>query len=44
MTQVMTVRAIRGDEQEAKLTQDTAKNTFKIKRGVNKVNQHRYEH
>lgn len=43
MTQVMTIRAIRGDEQEVKLTQDTTKNTFKIKRGVNKANQHRYE-
>lgn len=40
MTQVMTIRAIRGDEQEVKLTQDTTNITFKIKRGVNKANQH----
>lgn len=43
MTQVMTIRAIREDEQEVKLTQDTTNITFKIKRGVNKANQHRYE-
>lgn len=43
MTQVMTIRAIRGDEQEVKLTQDKTNITFKIKRGVNKANQHRYE-
>lgn len=40
MTQVMTIRAIRRDEQEVKLTQDTTNITFKIKRGVNKANQH----
>lgn len=40
MTQVMTIRAIRGDEQEVKLTQDRTNITFKIKRGVNKANQH----
>lgn len=35
MTQVMTIGAIREDEQEVKLTQDKTNITFKIKRGVN---------